>query len=263
MMQDFLEQFPKLLAFSTFAILSIAVVHEWGYFVVVGWHFLALMTPLDYLTAALLWIPATVLIWGFMGLMAYQERVRREAAQLGLAPKLRWFERVTSFNVMFHLFGITFLFSAFVGFFLSTTHTSELAFAYCLALLYAWYFVCKYLVDPIMGNELGLLIHAVPNVVGLIFTMGVVHGYGDLRSKDPTVYLLRTEEDLDDRRFVVWRNLDKGILGKNLANDRIEFYKWADIKLFSAAAPSPDSRTPSCRYLGFLCNFSGPSEVRR
>jgi hypothetical protein len=52
-----LDKFPTIITASTFFVLVLAVTHEWGYFWVIGTHFQTLMSPSDYLSSGLLWLP--------------------------------------------------------------------------------------------------------------------------------------------------------------------------------------------------------------
>jgi hypothetical protein len=65
-MKTFLDRFAAILGASSVALLLISVVYEWGYFFQVGRHLQSILTPADYLSNAILWLPYTVpatLIW--------------------------------------------------------------------------------------------------------------------------------------------------------------------------------------------------------
>jgi hypothetical protein len=51
-----LDRFPSLLAASTFLVMSLSVTHEWGYYSQFD-HIQALVSPSDYFSSALLWLP--------------------------------------------------------------------------------------------------------------------------------------------------------------------------------------------------------------
>jgi hypothetical protein len=48
-----MDKTPKIAALLSFAVLTFSVTHEWGYFQAVGYQFLPLMTPADFLLSAL------------------------------------------------------------------------------------------------------------------------------------------------------------------------------------------------------------------
>jgi hypothetical protein len=52
-----LDRFPSLIAASTFLVLSLSVTHEWGYYSQFDQHIQALVSPSDYFSSALLWLP--------------------------------------------------------------------------------------------------------------------------------------------------------------------------------------------------------------
>jgi hypothetical protein len=51
---------PKLAGLVSLGALAISVVHEWGYFQVIGLQYLTIASPLDYLSSTLYWLPVAV-----------------------------------------------------------------------------------------------------------------------------------------------------------------------------------------------------------
>jgi hypothetical protein len=125
-----LDKFPTIITASTFFVLVLAVTHEWGYFWVIGTHFQTLMSPSDYLSSGLLWLPYLG-IWCFfvIALSRLQERFKQPEPP----PSRYW---IVNFLRSIHFYGLSIIVWALLGFFLLSTSWAPIVFAAALA--YAW-----------------------------------------------------------------------------------------------------------------------------
>jgi hypothetical protein len=60
MNKEFFEAAPRVIGVLTFSILVLTVVHETGYFVVLGPHLQTVATTFDYFTNSLVWLPTSI-----------------------------------------------------------------------------------------------------------------------------------------------------------------------------------------------------------
>src|SRR5437868_3209142 len=67
--------------------MTLAVVHEWAFFGIIGRQFQALMSPTDYLFSGLQWLPLTGA--GYLGGIAVNTLLSRAFPQPELAPDKR------------------------------------------------------------------------------------------------------------------------------------------------------------------------------
>ena len=59
-MKEFVDAVPKYIGVVSFLVLLVTVVHEYGYFIVLGSHLQAIATTYDYLANALVWLPTAM-----------------------------------------------------------------------------------------------------------------------------------------------------------------------------------------------------------
>ena len=55
--KDALDNAPKAIAILSFAVLIVTVLHDWGYFWVVGLRFQSVQTAYDHLANSIEWLP--------------------------------------------------------------------------------------------------------------------------------------------------------------------------------------------------------------
>jgi hypothetical protein len=75
-MKEILDLVPKAIALLSFAVLALTVVHEWGYFWVLGSHFQAVASAYDYFSNSILWLPQNLLLL-LLGLGAQASYMRK------------------------------------------------------------------------------------------------------------------------------------------------------------------------------------------
>jgi hypothetical protein len=59
----------------------------------------------------------------------------------------------------------------------------------------------------------------------------------------------------DVRHVLVLKNLERGLLFKDVVQRKIYFVKWTDIQQFSISGGDVDKRPTSCLVLGIRCPF--------
>src|SRR5947209_5946132 len=58
---DLLDNVPKAIALLSATALLLTIVHDWGYFWIVGNRYLSIQTPYDHLTNSIEWLPQALL----------------------------------------------------------------------------------------------------------------------------------------------------------------------------------------------------------
>ena len=248
-----LDRFPSLLAMATFFVLSLAVTHEWAYYSIIGSHFQSLMSPTDYLSSALLWLPYIAVTWAIMGILtALQWRIE------GFTFPIR--NRIDSISL--HILGITVVVSAVVTFLLVPPDITS-QFAYGLAFCYVWtvllgYFVSHEAIRSRLTFGAAMILNLTPILFVLSYTEGLYTAKRDLMKTEPT-YQFQSTKDAPLRSVVLLRNLDKGVLVQGTDRE-VQFYKWSDITEISHTAPIAEPKSHACQLFGWFCNWRRPAE---
>lgn len=251
-MDKFLENFSKVVAMGTFGVLSLAVMHELAYFYVVGWHFLTLIGAYDFLLTALHWLPLLIVVSliqfvvQMLGGGSSKEKSGTEQ------DSKRWFVRDFKANFHFHIVAILLASVGVLGFVFGPSDAREFPIVYFAVVAYTWYLACLYLFreNPESGWYYALWLIPVWGMIA--FTLGIDDGHRDLRSQKAD-YSITTKDDPLEKKVLVLRVLDGGVLYKNLDRKRVEFQRWHDIKLLSVEIAPGDNRSHGCRIFGFYC----------
>jgi hypothetical protein len=163
-----LDRFPTIITGSTFFVLVLAVTHEWGYFWVIGTHFQTLMSPSDYLSSGLLWLPYLG-IWCFfvIALSRLQERFKQPEPP----PSRYW---IVNFLRSIHFYGLSIIVWALLGFLLLSTSWAPIVFAAALA--YAWLLFFGHMVSgfaPVTPKSVVMLVGIGPILILGVFVWGL------------------------------------------------------------------------------------------
>jgi len=241
---DMLDKFPSVLAATTFLILSLSVVHEWGYYSELGARFQTLVSAADYLSTALLWLPYIAIGWLVSALLSLLQ------LRTGTLSHSR-----ATFG--FHFIGaVSFLLSLFAFFFLPPW----LAWLAYISFLggYLWIMLYRYVTDhhyirPLV-NRPALYIGAIaPIAVALAYFTGVNSAIIDLSTKEQISELVVKGGDEQPHIVVLLRLLDKGPLVRE--GFQVEFYDWREIVSVRSLV-MPSNQSHSCRIFQILCNWT-------
>jgi hypothetical protein len=240
-MRDILGAVPTFAAASSFAVLILALTHEWSFFLVVGPQFQSLMSSVDYLNSAIGWIPAFVIAWFVM--LVIDLSVRRLT---GISPfSLGSFTQVLLFagGLIELLFG--------------NPYSSE-----SIGLIFGWSWLCFWLyrheyISSRLSMAAFIWILFIPPVWGLAFLTGRTAGYFAVNGFSD-VYIVKTKSDNDEKHYILLRNLSRGLLVRDPIASRIDFIKWEDITSFASKIPVLDTAPRVCNWFGFRCPLSPP-----
>jgi hypothetical protein len=243
-MKEFFDAAPKIIGVMSFMILLLTVVHEWGYFYVLGWHLQTVATTYDYLTNAVVWLPATAGILSgaqFLELtmIVDEDRVRLNTIALIIvsAPPV--------IGILLYLFiggeGAIWV-SSLVG-------------------ISAVFFLLKIIPGKWVANDWKhRFVVVAPMVPLLMLGYGISSGYSDLR-KTTDVYAVNHKEEQGTRQLVLLRSFEKGILVRDVPARRIEFIRWESINSISRLLSVERSVGYLCLWFGISCRGIDPNPV--
>ncbi|WP_426409444.1 hypothetical protein [Bradyrhizobium ganzhouense] len=236
-MKSFLENFGSILGGVTVALLLMSVCHEYGYFLAVGQHFQTILTTTDYFGNAVLWLPFMVVTM-YISIDWNVLLGRRIIKPFGINwGSLFWFALIV-------VWPVTALFLPFAG---------PAAWVWAIALLWMMYSDKLLPFEDAEDETLLLLRRAMvvlPVVSALLFDHGYSHGREDLRTFD-SPYDIEIRSGGTIHRIML-RSLDKGLLVRDAANNRVEFLRWDDVVRLSRLA-RPMTTPLACRWLGWNC----------
>lgn len=241
-----------IIALLSVATLLLTVVHDWGYFKVVGSHFQSLQTPTDYLANSLFWLPAyaaayllvlfvsftiTPLIFGAKG--EDGGFVRRKSLRKFLP--WRFFLVATP--------GLIFIAA-------SLDSIAPLLLLIPVALTDISHGAYKNQTISAVGFGAAAATNLLLLCTGFFFIFAQLEADFDLRSYSPVYRIELKSGGL--KHAVVLRNMERGILLHHPAEKRVEFVRWDDVRAL-ASTPTQDTVAIRllCRWLP-LCNAPNP-----
>ena len=237
-MEKLLERITGLIAATTIFIIVVSASHEFGYFLRLGRFFQTFATASDYFTNALLWIPIGIITaigwWNYGFLWTEPPRPNRKDWKTWIVPTLILGPAIGTF---------VFTSGGFTAF-------------YLFALVYLWFLFFDRWVPgaspdvPLSIEVRSLFKFAVPLCLAFM-TLGYSTATSDVIStSDPYIFRLKDTSNAELR--IPLRNFERGILTRDVINDRIEFVPWDNIK--AIAKPESSGSPPlSCRWFGISC----------
>jgi len=238
-MNALLENFPRWLALVTVAALGVAVVHEYGYFWIVGSHFQTVATTYDYLVNALLWLPSTTImmlvVYGFKDFMT--------------EPASYEWPKIPTFMII--LAGGTFLVIGTITFVTGGKFAYETAYVLSAVAVYLGLavYAFKY---PHVPWETFRPVLFIPVILMFSFAYGSMSGERDLRKTDD-VYFLARKGDNSSRAVVMLRSFEKGLLVRNHDLERTELVRWDDVASFWRFSTTKKEPSLACRWMRINC----------
>lgn len=245
---EILDQWPKLLAILTFVTIFVTLVHDWGYFLVVGSKFQSLQTTYDYLANAIEWLPATAIFLAYnLFTMNFETIIKKNTKSM---PEL--------FNTIGKNSSLIFILilGAFsIAVLLSLSPPMRLYFMPLMA-AGAVYVLASFFIRN-KSDGVALLTFVVSEaflVTSLIFAFGVLQGQAALINFSD-VYKITYKDQLSQNVGLL-RTFEKGLLVRDYSSSAVVFLRWETIEKVSRIAPGNSSE---CGYWKLFCYWQDSS----
>jgi hypothetical protein len=223
-MKEWVDKAPGIFAIGTAGVLLLTILHELGYFLIVGFQFQSFLSVSDYFANSILWLPYFALY--FLLGVAWGELTSPTHRGVN-GPPLKMFLKI--FVVFIIVSAVVVLIFDFL---------SGVAF---LVAIGAIAFFVRFLkrskdADRQFPHWVIYLGVTVPIVGALAFLNGVTDGRSDLTASGPHVSLHMKSESVDED-VIILRMFDRGVLAMNTASKLIEFFRWKEIQKISTSVP--------------------------
>lgn len=238
------DNFTKLLAQLSFALLAAATAHDWGFFLVVGSKFRSVQTTYDYITAAIEWLP-TFLIGSFV-FIAFTRWIITSVSGHGFGDRRRakvisWLRWTVP--------------TVWVGTLVCTsffwTGTSPIETWIWLATGFSTLSFFSFVVIALVFGPSFLSIGGMGlTALAMVFAIGLNAGFEANRSYG-NVYQMQLKGG-EVRHVSLLRSFEKGVLARNAIESRTDFFRWDQIERLSLFSPV-DKETGLCRIFSFRC----------
>jgi hypothetical protein len=244
-MKAFLEHFAAILGALTVALLTMSVVHEYGYFTFIGRHFQTLLTTTDYLANGVLWLP-----WALFLILIADWKL--------LDAKPDWSKRTTWLMASLMIGGLAVMIVVS-----RWPPDPALIFSSLGMLVIFWSWVWQFLYKPIgaLGDELNALYEKIfkigPPALTFVFLFGCIFANIDAhRTTDPYIVKFKGQDDAELR--ILLRSFDRGLLMRNAVSHQIEFRRWDDIVLLEKRQAAT-TESLLCYFTGYDCRVETPA----
>jgi hypothetical protein len=256
-----LEKAPQLIAAVTAVILCMSVVHDAGYFLVIGREFQSFMSPTDYIASAITWLPLVLLSVAFVGMvqLALGRRSNFETRRIPLKSKRA---TMTATKAVIAVV----LYIALCGLVCFGENLVTGPDMFLILLFFPWLFFWGWILSHeklrryIGMRGVFLTLIGVP-FMAEIFCMGVRDASSAVLS-EAREFSLTVSTDAP-KIIIVLRNIDRGVIFREPASNTIAFVKWSDIRSLSRIGVHVDQRPVSCQTLSWHCTmfFGAPSRL--
>jgi len=264
-MKQIIATITKLTGIVTPVAFVVSVIHDVGYFWVIGWKFQGLAGLTDYLTGILEWLPVAA-----AGIGAY---VLVNLVILNALPET-WMKRmrpaqaqnrsVKKFLKILARGGVFIILGALSYFVTDVNSTWVIGTNVC----FIWLMVVNLLAWRIDLNEkfgqLGSLAFLLgPMIVTSIFVWGMQRAYFDLTPGGEQYTLWHPGEGKDAANVAsqvkVLRIYQNGVLVRSDATAKNQFFRWDQVKLLELHSSDIGDQPLACIQLGWNCRKrSGP-----
>lgn len=249
--QSILDSASKVIALLSFSILILTVVHDWGYFWVVGLRFQSMQSPYDYLANSIEWLPyhlasglLTVLL-GFI-LMTIEKD-----------PKYFWGvrsrkERRTAEKAFFALSVLTVIAAIFLSRFRISAFALLLSNAYAMLLALLVRFTGFLTWFPAARTRAARNVLLLPSLVLISFGLGA-NAAEDAVQSTTSVYRLDLKNSAS-MSVTLLRSMEKGALIWDGAVQRATLIRWDQIERISrVVGDHKREEALACSWFGFFC----------
>lgn len=257
-----LEWVTKLSAAAAAVGLIVSVLFEIGYFSVIGFSFLPILGPLDYLRNAVLWVPvggALLLFWAMTiffieYVAAFPDSQTRRYKRQNRKPVS------TNPRVLLLPFGFV-VFLALLPLVMSSgsaISVAPISFGICWAVFVLYVVIkkrrpfIKLFGRRYVGAGVYALVSA-PTIIGSIVTIGAIYADFDLlKSKNAYAITTIIDKKLDTANGILLRSFDKGILVRTVENNAVFFLKWDSVVSLKTLR-FPQLTPRYCLWLKLMC----------
>lgn len=241
--QDWLSKMPAIAATLTVATLATAISFEWGYFNRVGVQFQALLSPTDYLTNSLSWLPTVSLLLTVIFLLAVSMPFSLAIVGQGLhGAERRAANDRAARRIAILASGVL----AFWVLLLAIWQSAPMIFiSFVMLLLVGLSIAISSRWIDLRSATRGLGVVMLLMVMAMLAVWGDFYADWDLGRTAP-VYTV-TSKSGDVRHVIVLRMIEKGMLYRDPASKRISFERWDDLRTVSRI--EPDS------FLNWICGW--------
>jgi hypothetical protein len=265
MVKEILEAAPKAIAVLSFIILALTVVHEEGYFWVIGGHFLTIASAYDYLANSILWLPPVVL--GFV--FALATNLLYEAFRRKRGPQESYFfganrrarRRRILIVLLFSFYGVA---AVVLGYFFMPPYIlilygASISTAFIVGVISIFeYFRSHVVVTLSIWSRISIM--AIPALMIIVFFVGAQEASFDVQGIT-NVYFLRlkaipesAQSAVDPQKIQVLRSFDKGVLFRDPVKERIGFVRWDAVQSLERNSYREDQLSRGCQRFPKLCN---------
>ena len=253
-----LTSIPRVTAIAGSAAFLLSLGHQLAYFSIIGPRFQNLLSPQDYLTDTLVWLPGGVLFvltwWALGRAVGYFEAGKSESGSMPRTMPRRERERIVAGT----LGGLAFLALAVVAVYTGDDERRSVG-AMGVALALAWIVgvggLGRLRVIAVRDNRVVIL--AVPALIWATFG-GFQEAYNDLTRPAFTYELVEFQRPnvvLPAVPVDVLRLLDKGVLFRRKGHDSAEFLRWETVHSLTRAMTTPPRVPLACRHFPDVCEF--------
>jgi hypothetical protein len=251
-MKWIIENVPKTVGVLSFLGLILTTVHDWGYFSVVGSKFRSIQTTYDYITNAIEWLPALILILIFSMLASFTIVLATvpSTPEFGFDDLRVRFTRRRLRNqcISFVILGAL---AYLASWFLTFPYNRVLSISSASAIVMS---AGMFLDSATAGNKNSQnTVRGTAFIAGflaLTFLYGVLDAASAIRSTE-NVYRI-TYKNSNFKNAPLLRSFEKGILIWNLEVRTAEFIRWDEISGVSHVVAT-DQITAACRLLPRFC----------
>lgn len=250
-----MEMVPVVVATVSFVVLTLAFVHEWAFYSVVGSEFQSLMSVADYFNSAVAWLPwaglgfVVAIIWRLLDktrnvpreIKEYYYKQNRIRWLLDRSPL--WFFYFTAIGAG----GFQFLFGDWY-----TRGALDLLF---MAL---WVHLFMYLIDQesiagVLTKELSQVLVFAPMLLFMAYIGGLTEAASSISQREPN-FIGRLKGQYREREWLVLRILSSGVIVREASADRLRFVKWDEIVALEKPISKINRNGLVCRISGLLCS---------
>ena len=249
-----LQIIPSIAAAISFAVLSLAFVHEWAFYFVIGGQFRPLMSITDYFNSAAAWLPWVALgavisiIWRLTDKTRHVPQDAKDAFYK--QHRVIWVRD----NAPYWLFIFT---GVVVGAFQLLVGDWYVRGALEISFFVVWGFFIRSLANQetivrALTIELVYILMFGPILLFMAYMGGATEAADALARREPN-FIGRLKSQYQERDWVLLRTLSSGIIVRDIAADRIQYFKWDGIEAFESKIKQPNRNGLACRLFGYLC----------
>jgi hypothetical protein len=244
-----LQIIPTLAATTSFVVLSLAFVHEWAFYYVIGGQFQQLVSITDYFNSAISWLPWAALGFCTGAIWSLTDKTRNDSPELKAAfyreHRIRW---VTD-NALKWIFFSSLVVAGASQFLLGDWYVrAALEFFF----MFLWVWLLKSLasqdtIASVVTKEMSYVLVFGPMLLFSAYIGGMSEAAEALSRKD-SPFIGRLKNQYQERDW-----LASGLIVRDLASSRIEYFRWGDVGAFGSKIPQLNRNGLVCRISGYLC----------